>query len=205
MLNGPKTAGIIKLRGFLGLIGDYRKFVKNYGVIGKPLTYLLHGRKVWQWTEEAQMTFDNLKQAMVTTRILALPNFDLPFVVEIDACEEGIGAVLMQNSRPIAFLSKALGVKNRQLSIYEEFLALILAVGRWRPYLQKSTFQIRTDHQPLSYLGEQQLQSDLQRTTMTKLIGLQFKIVYKCGKENVAIDALSRIGFATNIASMTEV
>jgi hypothetical protein len=76
---------------------------------------------------------------MIQTPVLALPYFELPFVVETDACENGIGAVLMQQNRPVAFLSKALGVKNSQLSIYEkEFLALVMAVDKWRPYLQKS-------------------------------------------------------------------
>jgi hypothetical protein len=93
---------------------------------------------------------------MTQTPVLALPNFEIPFEVETDACEEGIGAVLMQQHRPITFLSKDLGVKNKQLSIYEkELLALIMAVDSWRPYLQRSQFVIRTDHQSLTFLGEQ--------------------------------------------------
>ena len=143
---------------------------------------------------------------MTQTPVLALPNFEIPFEVETDACEEGIGAVLMQQHRPIAFLSKALGVKNKQLSIYEkEFLALIMAVDRWRPYLQRSQFVIRTDHQSLTFLGEQQLQSDWQKKAMAKLMGLQFQIVYKKGKENVVADALSRVGRVMALTTVTEV
>ena len=76
-------------------------------------------------------------------------------MVETDACDEGIGAVLMQEHKPLAFLSKALGMNNKQLSIYEkEFLALIMAVDRWMPYLQRSPFTITTDHQSLSFFWE---------------------------------------------------
>jgi hypothetical protein len=111
---------------------------------------------------------------MTTTPVLALPRFDIPFIVETDACDIGMGAVLMQEGRPIAFLSKALGEKNKHLSIYEEFLALILVVDKWRPYLQRAPFIIRNDHQSLTFLGEQQLHSKLQKKAMAKMMGLQF-------------------------------
>jgi hypothetical protein len=82
------------------------------------------------------MAFQRLKQAMVSTPVLALPDFNIPFVVETDTCDDGVGAVLMQRGRPIAFPSKALGIKSQKLPIYEkEFIALIMAVDRWRHYL----------------------------------------------------------------------
>jgi hypothetical protein len=182
-----------ELRAFLGLTGYYRKFVKNYGILAKPLTNLLR-LKHFEWTSQAQQAFDYLKTAMTTTLVLALPNFKAPFTVETDACGDGLGAVLMQSGQPIAYLSKALGEKHKNLSIYEkEFLALIMAVEKWRPYLQRQEFIIQTDHKSLEYLKEQNLHSDMQRKAMTKLMGLQFKIVYKRGKENLAADALSRV------------
>jgi hypothetical protein len=114
--------------------------------------------------------------------------------VETDACATGVGAVLMQHSRPLPFLSKALGPSHQHLSIYEkEFLALIMAIEKWRSYLQRQEFTIRTDHKSPSYLSQQNLQSDLQRKAMTRLMGLKFKIVYRKGKENLAADALSRV------------
>lgn len=129
---------------------------------------------------------------MVTTPVLALPNFQETFVVETDACDIGIGVVLIQQERPIAFLSKALGDTHKSKSIYEkEFLSLIMAVEKWRPYLQRQEFIIRTDHKSLTFLSEQNLHSDLQRKAMTSLMGLQFKVLYKKGKENLAADALS--------------
>lgn len=69
-----------------------------------------------------------------------------------------------------------------------------MAVDKWRPYLQRAEFEIRTDHKSLSFLGDQVLHSELQRKAMAKLMGLQFKVVYKPGKENLLADALSRVG-----------
>jgi hypothetical protein len=112
----------------------------------------------------------------------------------------------MQKGQPIAFLSKALAEKNRYLSIYEkEFLALIMAVEKWRTYLQHNEFIIKTDHKSLCFLEGQQLQSDLQGKAMSKLLGLQFKIVYRQGKENLAADALSRMGHVLALQSVAEV
>jgi len=127
-------------------------------------------------------------------------------VVETDASDIGIGAVLMQKDRPIAFLSKALGDSHKTKSIYEkEFLALIMAVEKWRQYLQRQEFIIRTDYQSLAYLTEQNLHSELQRKAMTRLMGLQFRVVYRKGWENPAADALSRVGHMMAIQAMSSV
>jgi hypothetical protein len=112
----------------------------------------------------------------------------------------------MQAGQPIAFLSKALGQKHKALSIYEkEFLALIMAVEKWRSYLQRQEFVILTDHKSLAYLSNQNLHSDMQRKAMTRLMGLQFKIVYRKGKENVAADALSRVAHLHAIQAVSMV
>jgi hypothetical protein len=132
---------------------------------------------------------------MVHTPVLALPNFDRTFSIETDAYDTGIGAVLVQDNHPIAYFSKALGVKNQQLSTYEkEFLAVMMAVDKWRTYLQRGPFVIVTDHKSLCNLEDQQLATDLQRRAMSKLVGMQFKFQYKKGAENGAADALSRVG-----------
>lgn len=205
MLHWPIPANIIELRAFLGSTGYYIKFVKNYGLIAKPLTNVLR-LKQFRWSAQAQEAFDNLKVAM-TTPVLALPDFNMQFTVEIDACAEGIGVVLMQKGQPIAYLSKALGDKHKHLSIYEKkFLALIMAVDKWCHYLQRQEFTILTDHKSLSYLNDQNLHSDMQRKAMSRLMGLRFKIIYKQGKDNVAADALSRVAhlFALQAVSILQ-
>lgn len=189
----PQPSSPKELRAFLGLTGYYRKFVRNYSIIAKPLTLLLT-KKGFLWSAAAIEAFEQLKQAMMTTPVLALPDFTLPFTVETDACDIGIGAVLMQHGHPIVFLSRALGLNNSKLSVYEEFLAVMMAVDRWRPYLQRGEFTILTDHKSLCTLGEQHLGSELQRKAMAKLGGLQFKFKYRRGAENTAADSLSRVG-----------
>jgi hypothetical protein len=205
MQDWPVPTTVTELRGFLGLTGYYRKFVRNYGVIAKPLTDLLK-KKGFVWSDQATAAFEALKQVMSTTAVLQLPNFQKQFTVETDACDSGIGAVLMQDQHPLAFLSKPLSIQHRQLSIYEkEFLALIMAVERWRPYLQRGEFLVKTDHSSLTFLEKQELQSPLQRKAMARLMGLQFKIIYRQGAENHAADALSRIGHLMTIQACSAV
>ena len=143
---------------------------------------------------------------MTSTPVLSLPNFGLPFEIETDACDSGEGAVLSQNGHPEAFYSKALGVNNRKLSIYEkEFIAILMAVDKWRCYLQRGPFVIKTDHKSLCHLQDQTLSTDWQKKAMAKLAGLQFKLQYKKGTENRVADALSRVGHAFECAAISGV
>jgi len=125
--------------------------------------------------------------------VLALPDFTKPFTIETDACGVGIGAILSQQGHPLAYVSKALGPKNMGLSTYErEYMAIILAVEQWRSYLQHSEFTIFTDQKSLAQLNTQRLHTAWQHKVFTKLLGFQYKVLYKKGTENGAADALSR-------------
>lgn len=97
------------LREFLGLTRYYRRFLKNYGWISKPLTALLK-KNSFIWSSEADSTFEELKQAMITALVLALVNLSMAFIVETDACDIGIRVVLMQESIPIAYFSKVIAL-----------------------------------------------------------------------------------------------
>ena len=180
------------LRGFLGLTGYYRKFVKGYGIISKPLTDLLK-KDGFHWNPDAISAFHKLKEAMSSVPVLTLPDFSKVFYLETDACGTGIKVVLSQNGRPIAYLSKALGPKHMDLSIYEkEYLAILMAVSKWRHYLEGGTFVIKTDHESLKHLLEQKLTTSIQKKGLTKLLGLDYTIQYRSGKTNKVADALSR-------------
>lgn len=142
-MDWPLPASAKELRSFLGLAGYYRKFVRNFGVICRPLTNLLKKNTMFIWTSEHDTSFAALKSALSSAPVLALPDFTKTFCIETDASDTGVGAVLMQASHPLAFISKALRSKNRGLSTYEkEYMAILLAVEHWRSYLQLGEFQI---------------------------------------------------------------
>jgi hypothetical protein len=186
----PKT--LKSLRGFWGLTGYYRKFVKNYGKIATPLTALLK-KNSFTWTPAATQDFQTLKTTMCTTPVLALPDFTKTFVLECDASGKGISVVLMQEGRPLAFTSKQLSEKNLGKPIYEkEMLAILHVIELWRPYLLGQRFQIKIDHQSLKYFLEQRISSQEKQKWVTKLFGYDYEIIYKKGKDNVVADALSR-------------
>lgn len=115
--------------------------------------------------------------AMTKAPILVMLNFSLPFILETDACDIGIDVILMQERRPLAFMSKALGVKNQGLSTYEkEYLALLMTVKQWRHHLELGTFIIRTDHESLKYLLDQRITNQIQKKCLSKLMGLTYSI-----------------------------
>jgi hypothetical protein len=140
----PKTLKI--LCGFLGLMGYYRKFVQNYGKLTAPLAGLLK-KHSFTWTLAIDQYFLTLKEAMCMTHVLALPYFTNTFFMECDASEKGIGEVLMQDGRPLAFTSKQLSQTHLVQSIYEnEMLSILHDVDLWGPYLLGKCFQIKIDH-----------------------------------------------------------
>jgi hypothetical protein len=187
----PAPKNVKELRSFFGLPRYYRKFVRNIGVISRPLSNLLKKNIVYVWTQEHESAFAALKQALVSTHVLALPNFEQQFIIETDASDGGMGVVLMQGGHPLTFLSKVLGVKSRGLSTYEKEY-MTIPVQHWRAYLQQDEFLIHTDHKSLAQLNEQRLHTPWQHKVFTKLLGLQYKVVYKKGADNRAVDALSR-------------
>lgn len=189
----PQPKNITALRGFLGLTGYYRRFVESYGKIARPLTDLLK-KEGFKWSEKALQAFARLKAAMTQLPVLILPDFTKPFVVETDASGVGIGAVLSQGDRPIAFISKAFSSKGRVKSVYErELLAIVFAVTKWRHYLTGHKFTIRTDQKSLKHLLEQRAVSVEQQKWTSKLLGLNYSIEYIPEKDNRVADALSRL------------
>jgi hypothetical protein len=114
--NWPTPKNSKELRSFLGLAGYYRKFVRYFGVIAKPLTELLKKNVLFIWTSAHDNSFKALQSALCNSPVLQLPDFSKPFSIETDASGTGVGAVLLQDNHPLDFLNKALGPKSMGLS-----------------------------------------------------------------------------------------
>lgn len=180
MLRWPLPTSLKQLRGFLGFTGYYRRFIQGYATLAAPLTNLLC-KDASSWTSSATEAFGALKRAMVQAPVLRLPDFDLKFIIETDASNVGIGAVLMQVGHPTS-------------STYiKELYAITGAVQKWRQYLLGHFFVIRTDHKSIKELLQQVIQTLDQRVYLRKLLGCHFRIEYKPGPANRAAYALSRM------------
>lgn len=126
------------------------------------------------------MVFEHLQEAMMTLPVLALPVFNVPFEIETDALGYGIGALLMQNKRPIAFFSHTLALRDRVKPVLErELMAVVLAVQHWRPYLLGRKFVVKIDQKSLKFLLEQRVIQPQYQKWIAKLLGYSFEVVYK--------------------------
>ncbi|XP_065361991.1 uncharacterized protein LOC135955566 [Calliphora vicina] len=192
----PKT--VRQLRQFLGLAGWYRRFVADYASITFPLTELLSKKRNFMWNCDAQLAFETLKTCLTTAPFLSHPNYNKPFIVQCDASQYGVGGVLAQcddngDERPIAFMSHKLNKAQRNYSVTElECLAVVLAIKKFRAYIEGHQFKVVTDHASLKWLmGQKDLSGRLARWAL-KLQGYHFSIEHRKGRENVVADALSR-------------
>lgn len=122
-----------------------------------------------------------------------MPNFEKEFLIETDASGRGIAAVLMQEGRPLAYMSQTLLDRAQKKSVYErELMAIVIAIQKWRPYLLCRHFQVLIDQKNLKFLTEQRVMGEEQQKWISKLMGYDLDIKYKPRKENGAADALSR-------------
>ena len=160
VVDWPRPNTVKDVRSFLGLSSWYRRFIKHYSLLARPLTDLTKCETMKKWDEAQQRAFDQLRMALVTAPVLRLPDFDRPFVLTTDASLVAVGAVLEQDFgdglQPIAYSSKKLTPTEIRYSAYErELLGIVDAIGRWRSYLEGQHFIIQTDHSSLRHLPNQ--------------------------------------------------
>lgn len=187
-----------QLKGFLGATGFYRKFVKDYAKIAHPMIkYLKKGSKINTNDPEYIQAFEILKLNITKHPILKFPNFSKPFTLFTDASNYAIGAVLTQEGQPVCYASRSLNDHEKNYSVTDkEFLAIVWAVGYFRPYLWGNKFTIVTDHLPIKYLNKRYTGKEFSQRNQRWLLRLQeykFDIEYLKGKENKVADFLSRI------------
>ena len=186
----PKT--ITEVRSFHGLASFYRRFVRNFSAVTAPLTDCMRGTS-FTWTEAAGLSFQTIKDCLITAPILALPDFAIIFELHCDASKTGIGAVLSQQGRPVAFYSEKITGSRVRYSTYDvEFYAIVQAIRHWRHYLFHQEFILFTDHDALKHVDSQTKISSRHASWITYLQQFTFMIHHQSGKANKVADASSR-------------
>ena len=197
ILDWPRPLSVHDIRSFLGLASYYRKFIRGFSQLAKPLTDLTKEKNAWQWEKREEQSFLALKAAMATAPVLRLPDFERQFVVTTDASDVAIGAILEQDFgsglQPIAFSSRKLNPTEIRYSAYErELLGIVWAIGQWKHYFQgPHPILIQTDHAPLRHLPSQTSVNSRVWRWLAVLQGYHVEIRHIPGKKNPA-DSLSR-------------
>ncbi|XP_063942643.1 uncharacterized protein LOC135150309 [Daucus carota subsp. sativus] len=187
----PKTP--TEIRSFLGLAGYYRRFVQDFSRIATPLTKLTRKNEKFIWNEKCEESFQELKKRLVSAPVLSLPDDQGNFVIYSDASYKGLGCVLMQHDKVIAYASRQLKPHERKYPTHDlELAAIVFALKIWRHYLYGERCEIYTDHKSLKYIFTQKELNMRQRRWLELIKDYDCTIKYHPGKANVVADALSR-------------
>jgi hypothetical protein len=188
----PPTT-VHQVRSFLGMAGYYRRFIPDFSRIAKPITELLKNHVKFVWSSECNKAFEELKKLMTTTPVLTQPNIEKAFDVYCDASGIGIGCVLMQEGRVIAYASRQLKHHEEHYPTHDlELAAVVHALKIWRHYLLGNTCHIYTDHKSLKYIFTKSELNMRQRRWLELIKDYDLEVHYHPGKANVMADALSR-------------
>lgn len=195
----PRPETKKQVRSFLGLANFYRKFVPDFATIASPLTDLTKKGlpNHVKWGSNEQQAFTKLKSALVSSPVLKLPNFDSSFLVQTDASDVGLGAVLLQDEDgvrlPVMYASRKLSKTERNYSVIEkECLGIVWALQKFEKYLYGREFVLETDHRPLMYLQRSKLANSRLMRWSLLIQPYRFRIEAIKGRDNVGADYLSR-------------
>ena len=187
-----RPTSVTEVRSFVGLASYYRHFVEGFSTIAAPLTRLTRQDIPFVWSEECEMSFLKLKDLLTSASISTLPVEGEGFTIYCDASSVGVGCVLMQHDRVIAYASRQLKVHERNYPTHDlELAAVVFALKIWRHYLYGVRCEIYTDHKSLQYIMSQRDLNSRQRRWIELLKDYDLSILYHPGKANVVADALS--------------
>lgn len=208
VLDYPVPTNVKETRRFMGMAGWYRRFIQDFSTVSAPITELLKTKtkSKFHWTPEAQTAFDALKTQLVQAPILANPDFTQPFTIQTDASDTGVGAILTQGEkeaeRVIAYFSKKLTRTQRAYMVTErECLAVILALEKFRPYIEGTAFTVITDHASLCWLQDLKDPAGRLARWALRLQPFQCRFVHRPGSQMVVPDALSRSIAVINVTT----
>ncbi|KAJ6846282.1 uncharacterized protein M6B38_279565 [Iris pallida] len=202
----PTPKSVAEIRSFLGLAGYYRRFVEIFSRIAEPLTRLTRKEEKFNWTEKCQRAFDELKKRLISAPVLALPSGSGGYEIYSDTSGKGLGCVLIQHCRVIAYASRQLKIHERNYPTHDlELAAVVFALKLWRHYLYGEKIKIYTDHKSLKYVFTQKEINMRQRRWLELLKDFDMELEYHPGKANKVADALSRRPEAFFINSPKEI
>ena len=203
--NWPIPISVTDVRSFLGFTNHYRRFIRGYAQIAKPLYKLIWGKnsklkkKTIQWNLDCDLAFKELKDLCSNTPVLAYADYTKKFMLHTDASELGLGAMLYQEQdnekRVIAYASRTLSASERNYPAHKlEFLALKWAItNQFHEYLYGGKFEVYTDNNPLTYILTMAKLDATGQRWVARLADYNFSLHYRSGKSNMDADALSRI------------
>ncbi|KAL4277816.1 hypothetical protein GQ457_03G008370 [Hibiscus cannabinus] len=193
IVNWKQPTSVTEIRSFLGLAGYYQRFVSGFSKVAAPLTKLLQKGVKYEWSDARQQAFEKLKEALINAPVLTQPVSGKGFVVYSDASYVGLGCVLMQEGRVVAYASRQLKVHEKNYPTHDiELAAVVFTLKIWRHYLYGEKCIVYTDHKSLKYLMTQKELNLRQRRWLELLKDYDLSIEYHPGKANVVADALSR-------------
>jgi hypothetical protein len=198
--NWQQPTNVSEIRSFLGLAGYYRRFIEGFSKIARPMTELLRKDKKFIWIESCEKSFQELKKRLTTAPVLTLPDIQKDFVIYCDASRQGLGRVLMQDGRVVAYASRQLKPHEQNYPTHDlELAAVVHALKIWRHYLIGNKCEIYTDHKSLKYIFTQSDLNLRQRRWLELIKDYNLEIHYHPGKANVVADALSRKSYGQHL------
>src|SRR5881394_4085435 len=193
VLEWKAPTSVTEIRSFLGLAGYYRRFIPDFSKIAKPMTKLLQKEAKFNWTSGCEAAFQKLKTLLTTAPVLTQPDVTKPFDVYCDASGTGLGCVLMQEGKVVAYASRQWRTHEEHYATHDlELASVVHALKIWRHYLLGNVCHIYTDHKSLKYIFTQSELNMRQRRWLELIKDYNLEVHYHPGKANVVADALSR-------------
>ena len=193
----PAPTSVTEVRSFVGFCSYYRKFIRNFSLIARPLSILTSKTVKFRWTEECQEAFQELKNKLLSAPIMSFPNETGEFILDTDASDVSIGAVLSQiqdgEEKVIVYGSRTLTEAEKRYCVTrKELLATVFFINYYRHYLIGRHFLVRTDHKPLKWLFNLKDPSGQIARWLETLASFNFSMSHRAGKSHSNADGMSR-------------